>query len=1175
MRSDHAASDPLERLSGARRQAWLAAIAPDEPHKLERRLAWDGLDVAELERQWSDEIRSAAAAVAHSGVPSDQPDDPSADPGCHSSFDPTLAEALDRALAERTVLPAAAFPWWSALGECRRALQASWEEPLLPYDPSSDRCFVDLWWPVRALAVERLRRLLAEIPGDWISPEPVAGQLADSLLERLCGLTDQVLWQRFSAGRTPGVMLLAHLGAAGDGKGPPVREHYEAFIRRHRRDGLGSLLREFPVLARLIGTVVSLWQEGTEELLRRVWADRAILASRFAVPADHRLSDVRQGLSDPHRGGRAVAILQFSSAAGSEDVLRLVYKPKDMGVDAAYQAALSDLNTHSVLPPLRTLAVYAAAGYGYMEFVPHQICANSAELERFYANAGRLTAVLHVLGCTDCHHENLIACGDQLLLIDTETLLEPELPDHVSEAAAQAPPAPPSRLQQRLSSSVLRSGLLPQWLVVGAARRVVDVSALGVPSPEQPRHPQPGWLGINSDGMMPGRISRAVEHPTSLPVGIGTANPFQQHLSVFCDGFERQCLVLQEIRSRWLDAGGGLSRFRGLPRRIVVRDTSIYFTIQRQLLSAEALRSSFAQAMVLEQLARSFLLAETLPLHWPVFAAERRQMGRLDIPFFTHHIDGDALLLADGQQQDLDAEPALSGSWQPELPGFIRTSGLAAAYDRLAALDTAEIAFQVRLIRGAAAARVLGTAPLAAAEAATEAGSTPQPSPLLPPSPRIDSLEAARRVGRQLLNLAIVDPQGEMEWLGMDLGGDGESFRFGPLGPALYGGSIGIACLMRRLQALGEAEVSPTASSAEVVEAILHPLRQLASEPQADRRLRWWRDQSLGLAGCGGQLLALQLLGEADLAEALLQEALPRLLLNDRQLDLIGGCTGLIGPLLRRRDAAAMALAKVAAGHLLEQQNEQGGWSPRPGETSLLGFSHGTAGFAAALASMHQSSGDERCLEAAAAALAFERRHFDPQQGNWPDFRPSSRSMATATTAQAAARFVAGWCHGAPGIALGRACLWGTALWDDHCLKEMEAGLRTTAAHPEVEGDHLCCGNLGLMAVLELVGEGPWPLAQPVRDLCREAARRYRDRALSRCSLADDHAVALRCFTLDEGSLILPDFFTGISGMGLALLEDSESRRMLALLLTGGLWPEWELSGAPVGVIGRMKQGNF
>jgi hypothetical protein len=39
------AGNSLDALTQSRRQAWLAAVAPDEPQKLARRLAWDGLDI--------------------------------------------------------------------------------------------------------------------------------------------------------------------------------------------------------------------------------------------------------------------------------------------------------------------------------------------------------------------------------------------------------------------------------------------------------------------------------------------------------------------------------------------------------------------------------------------------------------------------------------------------------------------------------------------------------------------------------------------------------------------------------------------------------------------------------------------------------------------------------------------------------------------------------------------------------------------------------------------------------------------------------------------------------------------------------------------------------------------------------------------------------------------------
>ena len=217
-------------------EAWLQAAAPDEPQKLQRRLDWDGWS-AEAFRTW-----------------------------------------LDSEPAEQA---AAAAEWAAALDHARSLIKAAWDAPLLPYGSDPFLPFVDLWWPLRCQLADDLRRQV------WFQPTAaaetaavngaVANQLANALLERLCALTDQVLWELFSSGRGPGVMLLAHLGAAGDGSGPPLREHYEAFIRQHRRDGLGSLLDTFPVLQRLIGTVLALWTANSTEMLARISAGRSAL----------------------------------------------------------------------------------------------------------------------------------------------------------------------------------------------------------------------------------------------------------------------------------------------------------------------------------------------------------------------------------------------------------------------------------------------------------------------------------------------------------------------------------------------------------------------------------------------------------------------------------------------------------------------------------------------------------------------------------------------------------------------------------------------------------------------------------------------------------------------------------------------------------------------------------
>ena len=486
-------------------QQWLDLIVPDEPHKLERRLTWD---------HWTDS----------------------------NAFGEWLCAPPELEISQNKA-------WQEAVNRCQGWLQGAWDLPLQPVQATEHRPFVDLWLPIRDGASADLRSALAHSAGlDFIDSE-VINQLAEALLNRLCSVGEQVLWEQFNTGRTPGSMLLAHLGAAGDGEGPPVRELYTRFIEQHRRDGLQSLLNAFPVLERFIGTVVALWHQSSLEMLERIQHDRSSLAEHCSIPMDWILQSVQQGLSDPHRGGRAVAILSFTPPDRSNTHL-LVYKPKDMGVDAAYQALIKNLNAHSDLPPLRSLVVQTCDGYGYMEHVAHTLCNNAEELERFYCNAGRLTALLHLLGCTDCHHENLIASGDQLVLIDTETLLEADLPDHIQAAAEMAERQEPSGLQQRFRGSVLRSGLLPQWLFVGQAKQAIDLSALGIAPPAKEEVTTAGWLGINSDGMMPGRINRPAMCPTSLPVGLGESNPLPDHLNQFCAGFRLQAQHFLQLRDR-------------------------------------------------------------------------------------------------------------------------------------------------------------------------------------------------------------------------------------------------------------------------------------------------------------------------------------------------------------------------------------------------------------------------------------------------------------------------------------------------------------------------------------------------------------------------------------------------------------------------------------------------
>ena len=90
------------------------------------------------------------------------------------------------------------------------------------------------------------------------------------------------------------------------------------------------------------------------------------------------------------------------------------------------------------------------------------------------------------------------------------------------------------------------------------------------------------------------------------------------------------------------------------------------------------------------------------------------------------------------------------------------------------------------------------------------------------------------------------------------------------------------------------------------------------------------------------------------------------------------------------------------------------------------------------------------------------------------------------------------------------------------------------------------------MAVLEAVVSGPWCTDTETHSMAQQQADRYRASALERCSGV---GLDLQCFQTQEGSLFLPGLMTGLSGMGLALMNDQRSQGVLWNLISSGLFP--------------------
>jgi type 2 lantibiotic biosynthesis protein LanM len=298
--------------------------------------------------------------------------------------------------------------------------------------------------------------------------------------------------------------------------------------------------------------------------------------------------------------------------------------------------------------------------------------------------------------------------------------------------------------------------------------------------------------------------------------------------------------------------------------------------------------------------------------------------------------------------------------------------------------------------------------------------------------------------------------------------------------------------------------------------------------------------------GWGGVIYTLTHLGVLWNEPALLDEAeaaverLTALIEQDARLDLMMGSSGAIAALLglyRCRPAAATLAAAVRCGdHLLAraQETEHGiGWvNSLASNEPLAGFSHGAAGIAWALLELAAVSGEERFREAALAGIAHERALFVPEAGNWLDLRTDeSGGHAEGASHEAA---MCAWCHGAPGVGLGR-LLSLRHLDDETAREEIDVALKTTLERGFGDNHSLCHGDLGnlelpLQASL-MLGDPQWR-AQVDRLGCLILDSISRDGCL--CGV--------------PAALEVPGLMTGIAGIGYQLLRLAEPGRVPSVL---------------------------
>jgi len=358
----------------------------------------------------------------------------------------------------------------------------------------------------------------------------------------------------------------------------------------------------------------------------------------------------------------------------------------------------------------------------------------------------------------------------------------------------------------------------------------------------------------------------------------------------------------------------------------------------------------------------------------------------------------------------------------------------------------------------------------------------------------------------------MADPGGEdrVNWIGLQLV-DGTRWMVLPMGASLTDGYLGVGLFLAQLADLTGVSRYATAAR-RAVPAVARLLGALAGRPHL-----------LSAVGCGAGGLGGIAYGLARMAVLLDDPGLrdwteTAVRVTAQAADLapppgwLAGRSGCLAAMTAVRaetgSAAAEALARTCADELTELVERTGGQCVAGAGPVPAGFAAGTAGIAWALTSFAAGGAPSRHLRAGHRAVRSTGEPF---------------SAAGAAGGN-------GWCRGAAGLLLARACLGEAGLAGSRAASQALAG------RPLLHDLSLCHGELGIADCLAVLGRA-------ASD--GSAAAQSRRRAGFILDAVGRHT--RYCGT--PGGVETPGLLSGLAGIGYGLLRLGFPDRVPSVLL--------------------------
>ncbi len=777
-------------------------------------------------------------------------------------------------------------------------------------------------------------------------------------------------------------------------------EEYLEFMQLLEEEAFRKeILESYPGLSELLERQERNQYQFWTEFLIRLKEDWHTICNEFGHGGEGlRVTSLKVEAADLHCGGKSVVRVETNGK------LRFFYKPHGAGNEIFLQSLLDQICAAQGWES-RQYRIIDRETYGWEEEILPLPCDSEEAVRSFQRKAGMLAAVSYVLGIGDLHYENIIANGDQPVIVDAEAMfqhMDPLYQGKEGEAAFY---------------SVLTSGLFPG----GTAGK--NVSGIMGGGEWQYEREVPTVLHERTSEMRIGYEKPRMKKGKNRAVYRGEHIDSSRYINDILHGFEVTYRWFLENRE-WV-----MAMIRNHADSLYSR----YISGGTQFFSMGIFASTHPQLLTGSEGRADYL--DRILKNRPLGIWEKQAMLEGDIPWFCRRLTDRNLYTGAAIVCD----------------SFFRRTLIEELEERLGQLSTEDQLLQQMTVRTSLTLFAKeGKWINSVREKITETKNAELSSVK---GKQEDLGRYAKRIADEILGYAL-RRKDKLFWLSVDVVGRQTVIR--PMDIYFYSGIAGIAVFFRKL-----CTIDP---SYEETAAILE--RQLRAYTDQISRGKSMPDTLYTGMYCGESSVAYawQLLYQITRDEKFLLYAgghlrsLSGALEKDERFDLLYGNAGLVLVLCRQYEAtndpfylkeAMRALAVLEKGRT---ETEQGVvWKGEGGANAVCSMAHGNSGILLAYARLNSIAPSAKLTERMKQIVSYENQFYDERTGNWADLRKEGEEKFHTYA----------WCSGGLGVLYARmqAAKWNPR--EKWLRKEVEKIIPLSRQVRFRDGMCLCHGNTG------------------------------------------------------------------------------------------------------------------